>query len=697
MLGRGELLEALRQFWLTGKGVASLVGIGGAGKTTLLRRVMDELLDEHTVDGVLVWSFYDDPDTNEFLKTAVEYVGGNTSVQAQGGGWFHSLKQALDSDRQYLFILDGLERVQRPVTDAQGVFGELEDPLLRGLLVRLTSPSSNSKALITSRFPIADLERWNGKVHTVLAVDQLDLESAKRLLSFHGVVGTNEQITEICNFCGGHALTIDLMGSAVTRFFGGDASKVLPLKQPDARQGELQTARLGGVLRLFDDGLSREELDLMSRLCVFRFGVGIDSLESVFLKGKNGVAGSLGDLGSARLRELLDGLVSLHLVHLEGEDRFTVHPAVRDHFYSVFRDAAVIHQAIGEHLSTLTHRPGVGLPVTKEALDLLEELVYHALQSGDEASAQEIFSYRMGGGDHLNITLGEYARTYRILSAFPKSPEAGAMYFCLRAFGRFEEALDWRPQNRYIRILNGQLRALRDDPDENTRKIARLLRGEAVAIPERAPDHPLCPAHLMLLVDQVDAAEANAKLEIAISLHQDDIVRNRLVLAEAMRRKGMAREASDELDAISAWVIRSGSNEHLATSFLFRARQEMDAERMNEAKTSLEEALEITVESGFRILEIECRVEWSRWLVRSGEAAAGLEQANLAAQIASDPNTEYVWGQARAIGAKIDALRKLGRTTEQAAEMRLLVDLLKKLDSQDWRAVERSLQQLQPA
>lgn len=693
-MGRSVLLDQVRDFWMHGRGVASLVGIGGAGKTTLLKKVIDEFIDDHGLDGVLVWSFYDDPDTNAFLKTAVEYIGESDAVRAQGAGWFHALKQALDSPKRFLIILDGLERVQRPITDAQGVFGELEDPLLRGLLVRLASGIGSSKAIVTSRFPISDLERWNGNGHIVLNVDQLDAESAVRLIRSHGVEGTDSQVQQLSNYCGGHALTLDLMGAAVKRFFDGNASSVLPLSDPIVKHGELQTARLTGVLKFFDNGLTSEELDLMSRLCVFRFGVSRQSLSSVFLGGNSSVGGSLTPLSESRLDELILQLVGLHLVHLEGADRFSVHPAVRDHFYGLFRDASFVHEAIGEHLTSLTQRPGVGLPTGKESLDLLEELVYHSLKSGAEAHAFEIYSYRMGGGDHLNITLGEYARTYRIISAFPTVPDPGSMYHCLRAFGKFEEALKWRPRNRYIAVLSGQLTALRDDPDENTRKIARLLRGESHLVPDRAPDHPLSSAHLHLLVHEPEDAASKARADLEMSIHQDDMIRNQMALAEALRQMRRLDDARLILNKVSPWVLQSSSSEHLATLFLFRARQEMDGGSQSEVRNALEEALEITLESKFVLLEVEVRCEWARFLLKTGLAKEGLIEARHARTLSSHESFGYTWGEIRALAAEVDCLKALGQHAEQVESTKVLIELLKRVDSPDWQRLELGLRKV---
>jgi hypothetical protein len=146
----------------------ALVGLGGAGKTALAARFLAELCqpgNPYRPEGLFVWSFYQEPDAGYFLSEAYRYLtrGAADPAPAKGAGLLHLLREALAVGGPHPLVLDGLERVQRPEGDGRGGFGQVEDPLLRGLLTRLAEGVGKATALVTSRFPLTDLEPMRGR------------------------------------------------------------------------------------------------------------------------------------------------------------------------------------------------------------------------------------------------------------------------------------------------------------------------------------------------------------------------------------------------------------------------------------------------------------------------------------------------------------------------------------------------------
>lgn len=642
--------------------------------------------------GLFVWSFYDEPDANVFLRRAHHYFAGHDDIEAKGTGWFHALKESLSHGGRHVLVLDGLERIQRASTEARGVYGELEDPLLKGLLRRLVAGVGETQVVITSRFPVSDLESWLGKGYTVLDVDQLDQPTALELLRTRGIEATDEELERLIGAFGRHALTLDLLAGYIEQVNGGRVDVSAPETPVDTESS--QSERLAHILNLFLAGLPARQVDLLVRMCIFRFGVSEEALSEIFAQATDPkIAGELGGIDPAELRREIAVLESLHLVHA-AESNYTVHPAVRDHYYQVFRDPDGLHEAISSHLMTLTGRPGVGLPTENSALDLLEELIYHAMKAGKVDEAVHVYFDRMGGNDHLNVTLGEYARTYRILKAIPDCPDASAMYHCLRSFGRFEEALQWRPQNKYILLLEGDLANLAQDPANRASRIAWFLRGESTAIPDRVPDFPLCVAWLHLCRGNIDDAKRVALEEIAKTLYVDDAMRNRIALSEAELRLDRLESALEHMRIASEWILRSSSHEHLCLMHGVRAKLAAAQRNWAEANAALDEAIHLAAESDFRLLEVDLWATRSSVLRREGKPEAAVEAAKRARNWAESPSMGYVWGAKSARREEGIALIEMGEIEEAEAVLTILAELQKRLEDPELAQTERRIAEL---
>jgi hypothetical protein len=148
--------------------VWSLVAAGG--KTAIAERVAATMKPSEA--NVLVWSFYERPDADAFLRECNQlFLGEN---EGQAGGRLERLERGLRDGRPHLIVLDGLEHVQE---DAGGrVRGELSDHSLKLLLRGLAAGLGRSRALVTSRFPLVDLEDWTNRGYRDTRLDDLPLK-----------------------------------------------------------------------------------------------------------------------------------------------------------------------------------------------------------------------------------------------------------------------------------------------------------------------------------------------------------------------------------------------------------------------------------------------------------------------------------------------------------------------------------------
>jgi tetratricopeptide (TPR) repeat protein len=409
--------------------VVSLVAAGGTGKTALVERVLADL-GERQAAGVVVWSFYEDPRTEQFLRAACDYFTGEAPASA--GGLLERLQAALAGDEPHLLVLDGLELVQAVGTTGRPR-GELEDPQLRRLLRWLAAgQGTEARVLVTSRFPLVDLEAWVGVGHWEERLEDLDPAAARAVLRGWGVRGDDAALDALARPLHGHALSVAVLGSYLANFWGGDPTKAPAVDRGELAAGDPRAAKLSRLLAHYAERLPDAERDLLARLSTFPHGVTVESLGFVISAGGD-VAGALAGHSQARLLWLLERLRDLGLVFRSDAAQgttFTAHPFLRDYFRGLLgsRKPEAIHEAVRVRLAQ-TVKPGVDPPPTDPAmLDRYEDLIEHTRLAGRPPEAFALYRLGLGGSPHLGHVLGDYARGLRILSGFSEdgSPEAAA-------------------------------------------------------------------------------------------------------------------------------------------------------------------------------------------------------------------------------------------------------------------------------
>lgn len=429
--GREDILGDLREWWedpAHADRVKSLVAIGGAGKTAIAAEFLSRIQAEKKLPKghVFLWSFYEDPNTDSFLYEACAVFAGEKGDEGAGGR-LARLERAVRDGAPHLFILDGLERIQSE-GKASRAFGELDDHQLKNFLRAIASGLGRTRALVTTRFRMTDLDRWENAGHKTYKLEHLDELAAVSVLEHWGVRGSAERLSALAKELGYHALSISVLGSYLSEFADGDPDRAPTFNVDEASQAGAEGAKLGRILAGYAQALPKAERDLLVRLSVFPRGVSVKILGYLVSAGGE-IAGQLVGANDAKLQRLARQLAQRGLVfeyqYGTGDDvRFTAHTFLRDYFRQLARvEESKIHETVRSALAlSLETRPN-SWPRDKETLDRYEELIEHTLGAGDIETAFELYWFGMGGFKNLGYELGEYARGARTLARFAERGE----------------------------------------------------------------------------------------------------------------------------------------------------------------------------------------------------------------------------------------------------------------------------------
>lgn len=317
-VGRTELLSGVTADYNDpDRRVTGLIGFGGEGKSSLARKWVDLVLagemeigdrrleiqnDQSPISnlatagrpspptGVFWWGFYDNQNVDEFFEAALDFISGgqidptrmrSSSVRAQ-------VIAAMLANGRYVFVLDGLEVLQRQDGDDYGL---LRSPDLQTFLELFAAPGHGSFCLITSRAPLLDLLAYTSYTHR--DVGPVSVQDGRALLRELGVTGADAALDQLVRQWDGHALTLSLLGSYLHWRHKGDIAfanqfdvvgaqhaATLPEDAPDeARQ---RYGHVHRVLRRYDEHLTAAQRAFMTLFSAFRTPVAPDAFARVF-------------------------------------------------------------------------------------------------------------------------------------------------------------------------------------------------------------------------------------------------------------------------------------------------------------------------------------------------------------------------------------------------------------------------------
>jgi tetratricopeptide (TPR) repeat protein len=443
--GRAAKLRELKE-WLqapvTPDRVVSVVAAGGTGKTALVDRALHEATLSDRA-GVFVWSFYEDPHTDAFLREAYFYFTGEKDTPT--GGMLERLQLALSGDAPHVLILDGLERVQSD--DGRRRRGELEDLQLKRLLRALAGGVGSTRALVTSRFPLVDLESWTGAGHRAIVLDDLERPVALDVLLAWKVKGDEAELGRLIEplNVGGfyHALSVAVLGS----YLGNYPDRTAPqFSLEDAKDSDPKARKLRRILEEYAKALTAAERDLLARLSLFPRGVKVELLGWIVQSGGE-VAGALIGLADHELVKHLERLKGLGLVFRYETDRqvvYSAHPFLRDFFRNLLgTKAESVHESVRARLAPSLEARPLTKPTDPAILDQYELLIEQTLLAGRVQEAFDLYWDGLGGYGNLGKILGENGRGLRIVERFVPGDD----------FSRIEPHLPLRGRSQLVNNL----------------------------------------------------------------------------------------------------------------------------------------------------------------------------------------------------------------------------------------------------
>jgi hypothetical protein len=386
--GRAEELARLDR-WAADPQVA-LIGVtawGGAGKTALVTRWVLEaggMGRRAEVRGVFGWSFYADSSAEHFALGLLDWAQDDLGVVVAGPGRLGEAVLAVLRAVPVLVVLDGLEVVQEgPAGEG---FGRLLDGTLREVLAGACQQSGGGLVLLTSRFPFADLEGFDGTTARMLEVPPFTPAEGSGLLAAAGGGWLPDRERRgLVMAVDGHALATGVLAGLLAAHPPAADLTALHAELDGAARTD---ARVSKVLGFYAAGLPEPDRYLLAAVSLFARPV---PAQAVLAVAAHDVFGSrLAGWTPARVQAAVTGrLGGLASWHPDGT--ISAHPLVRDAFRHLVMDA------VGTAAETsLAGLPAGEVTSRADALRVVEAIELLLLDADQWQSADDLYENRTG-------------------------------------------------------------------------------------------------------------------------------------------------------------------------------------------------------------------------------------------------------------------------------------------------------------
>lgn len=411
-IGRVEELRNLDR-WAADPQVR-LIGVtawGGAGKTTLISEWIRRGYHRYRSGSraVFTWDFNADPSVESWLAALLDWGVPRGPSQLKGGARLETPPRAasavlnLLASQPIVLVLDGLEGAQDSPSGHD--FGRFLDGVLREILTGACRLDGPGLVVLTSRFPFADLEGFDGSSARILELPPLTPAEGSSVIQALGGGWPGEAETRrLAEDVDGHALAVTVLGGLLAdnrRFTDIDALRdgIVGVSQRDAR--------VARVLRFYAERLAEGDRLILAVASLFSRPVRADDVLLVARSSgfRNRFAQLTADAVLTAAQTRLSGLMTRY-----PDGSLAVHPIVREEFrkealIAAAAAARVIVRSVPSEIESVDDGRRVA-----EAIELL-------LDAGEYRAADRMFGARTRQG-RLWLALPAVQQGRRAATAF---------------------------------------------------------------------------------------------------------------------------------------------------------------------------------------------------------------------------------------------------------------------------------------